>query len=187
MNEGTIKPEKKKKAKCVKTGKFGRFNVLDALIILCVLALVALVVFVYSPMKLFGFGTEQVYIIYTVRVSGVPANYASMISIGDHVTDSDGHDLGHIASNVEIQEHYVYEYREDEHGSGGIVQIQHPELVDLIVTVQASAEKSNDGYFLDGKRLAVESVCELVCPSLEATGICLSMSEENIEEGGGAK
>ncbi|MGM9643118.1 MAG: DUF4330 domain-containing protein [Eubacteriales bacterium] len=187
MNEDIIKPEKKKKAKHAKTGKYGKFNVLDALIIFCVLALAALLIFVYSPLKLFGFGTEQVDIIYTVRISGVPADYASMISIGDPVKDSNGHDLGRVASNVEVQEHFIYEYREDEHGSGGIVQIQHPELVDIIVTVLASADKSDEGYFLDGKRLAVESVCELVCPNLEATGICLSMSEENINEAGGAK
>ncbi len=193
MSEDIIKPEKKvkekkpKKPKSEKTYKYGRFNFLDALIILCVASVAVLLLFVYSPTEFFGFGKEDVEIIYTVRISGVPADHANAISVGDELTDPNGYRLGHVASDVEVQEHFVYEYREDEYGSGGIDQIQHPELVDLVITVSASAEKSDSGYTVDGKRIAVESVCDLVFPRFEAKGICLSLSEEILSEAGGAK
>ncbi len=187
MNEDIIKPEKKSKTdkpKSARPKKLGGFNVLDAIIIICVVAVVALLLIVYSPAKLFGFGVEEVQIIYTVRISGVPASYASAISVGDEITDPNGYDLGTVASDVEVREHFVYEYREDEYGDGGVLQIQHPELVDLVITVSAKAERSADGYYVDGKRIAVESAYKIVLPGFESDGICLSLSEEKTPEGG---
>lgn len=184
-NEMIKKPKsKKQKVKREKNPHASRFNFIDAIIILCVLAILALFFFVYSPIELFGIGTKETNIIYTVKVSGVSSEYASAISTGDVLSDSDGYVLGTVASEVDIEPHSIYEYRENEYGSGGIVRMTHPDLVDLIITVSAKSEKGRDGYSVDGKRIAVEAEYHLLLPKFESKGICISLSEENMREGG---
>ena len=186
MNE-QIKKEKIKKPKAAKSERRSRrtgFNFVDAIIILCIVSVIALMYFVYSPLELLGIGVKDSVIIYTVRVSGVPAEYAAAINPGDTLSDKDGYVLGKVASEVEIEPHSLYEYKENEDGNGGIVRITHPDLVDLVITVSASAEKSRDGYTVDGKRIAVEAEYQLLLPKFEAKGICISLSEEKIREGG---
>ncbi len=193
MTEEITKPEKKiktkksKPSKAKKPGKYGRFNFLDAIIIICVLAVAALLLFVYSPADLIDIGREDTAIIYTIRISGVPAEYASQIAVGDAITDPNGYKLGVVAADVEVQEHLKYEYNEDEFFSGGIIQVSHPDLTDLIITVSANAEKSPEGYTVDGKRIAVEAEYEIILPRFESKGLCLSLSEEKTVEAGTAK
>ena len=175
---------KKPKAKREKVSRGNRFNLIDAIIIICIVSVLALLYFVYSPLEFFGIGTKETNIIYTVKVSGVPSEYASAITMGDIISDSDGYILGTVASEVEIEPHSIYEYRENEFGSGGIVRITHPDLVDLIITISATSEKGSDGYTVDGKRIAVEAEFHLMLPKFESKGTCISLSEENIREGG---
>ena len=187
MNEQVnIKKQKIKnpKAKREKRVRRNRFNFIDAVIVICIVSVLALLYFVYSPLELLGIGTKETSIIYTVKVSGVPSEYASAIIVGDVISDSDGYVLGTVASEVEIEPHSIYEYRENEYGSGGIVRITHPDLVDLIITISAKSEKGRDGYSVDGKRIAVEAEYELMLPRFESKGICVSLSEENAREGG---
>ncbi len=191
MNEEVVKPQKKTKEKKQKLPKSdrkrGKFNFIDAFILLLIIAVIAVVFFVYSPADIFNFGTEKTQIIYTVRISGVSAEYVSMISVGDAVADSDGNLLGIVAADVEREEHYIYEYRGNASSEGGISDIQHPELVDIIVTISAEADKKSDGYIVDGKRIAIEKEYQLVFPKVEGDGICLSLSEEGKADQGGAK
>ena len=175
---------KKPKAKREKVSRGNRFNLIDAIIIICIVSVLALLYFVYSPLQLLGIGTKETNIIYTVKVSGVPSEYASAITMGDIIADNDGYILGTVASEVEIEPHSIYEYRENEFGSGGIVRITHPDLVDLIITISATSEKGSDGYTVDGKRIAVEAEYHLMLPKFESKGTCISLSEENIREGG---
>ena len=183
-NENLENKSKKKMKKRDHGERKNRFNFLDLIIIACVLAIVALFFFVYSPTELFGINSKEVDIIYTVRISGVPAEYAAAISVGDRVADSDGYILGNVASAVEVESHSIYEYRETADGSGGIVSAVHPELVDLIITISAVADRTADGYKVDGKRIAVEAEYELVLPKFESKGICISLSEENASDAG---
>lgn len=177
---------KVKKAKNSKREKkaYSGFNFVDAIIITCVIAVAVLIYFVYSPLELLGIGTKETDIIYTVKVTGVPSEYASAISIGDQISDKDGYKLGAVASAVEIEPYSIYEYKENEFGSGGIVSIIHPELVNLIITVSATAEKGQDGYTVDGKRIALEAEYHLLFPKFESKALCVSLSEENSGEGG---
>ena len=186
MNNETVKNSniKKAKPKREKRARGNRFNFIDAIIIICLISVLALLYFVYSPLELLGIGTTETDIIYTLKITGVPSEYAAAITIGDKITDSDGYELGSVATAVEIEPHSVYEYRENEFGSGGIVRITHPDLVDLIITVSATSEKSSDGYIVDGKRIAVEAEYHLLLPKFESKGICISLSEENMREGG---
>ena len=192
MNEEKITDVKVKKDKKVRskkkerTKKNGGFNILDALIIIGILAFIAVIVIVYSPVGLFNLSDDAV-IIYTVRVQGVSADYAGSVKVGDKVTDSKGYDLGTVVSDVEIEPHAVYEYRENEEGSGSIVKITHPELVDLVITVSANAKANEDGYTVDGKRIALEAEYELVFPGFESKGVCISLSKENANDAGAAK
>ena len=164
---------KKPKAKREKASRGNRFNLIDAIIIICIVSVLALLYFVYSPLELLGIGTKETNIIYTVKVSGVPSEYASAITMGDIISDSDGYILGTVASEVEIEPHSIYEYRENEFGSGGIVRITHPDLVDLIITISATSEKGSDGYTVDGKRIAVEAEYHLMLPKFESKGTCI--------------
>lgn len=186
MNNETVKNSniKKAKPKREKRARGNRFNFIDAIIIICLISVLALLYFVYSPLELLGIGTTETDIIYTLKITGVPSEYAAAITIGDKIADSDGYELGTVATAVEIEPHSVYEYRENEFGSGGIVRITHPDLVDLIITVSATSEKSSDGYIVDGKRIAVEAEYHLLLPKFESKGICISLSEENMREGG---
>lgn len=172
------KPQKDKNPR--RTG----FNFLDVIIIACVLAVVALLFFVYSPSEFFGVDSRDTTIIYTLRISGVPAEYAAAISVGDEVTDPDGYVLGKVASDVEVEPHSIYEYRETFDGIGGIVVAEHPDLVDLIITVYAEADHTSDGYTVDGKRIAIEAEYYLVLPKFESKGTCISLSEENASDAG---
>lgn len=186
MNNETVKNinVKKIKPKREKRTKDKRFNFIDAVIIICIISVLALLYFVYSPLELLGIGTTETEIIYTLKVSGVPSEYAAAITVGDKIADSDGYELGTVATAVEVEPHSIYEYRENEFGSGGIVRITHPDLVDLIITVSATSEKGSDGYSIDGKRIAVEADYHLLLPKFESKGICISLSEENMREGG---
>ncbi|MBQ5601826.1 MAG: DUF4330 domain-containing protein [Clostridia bacterium] len=159
-------------------------NILDILIILCITAVVALLFAVYSPWNLIKINSDEVAVIYTVRVSGVPSAYASNINIGDKASDPDGYELGVVASAVEVESHIMYIF---DTNSGGVKPIEHPDLVDLLVTFSATATVSDDGYLINGKRIAVEGVYELLLPDFEAEGICISLSQENATEAGGAK
>lgn len=181
INENKPKSIKQKKDK--KERKSG-FNFLDVLIIACVLSVVALLFFVYSPSEILSGNSREASIIYTIRISGVPAEYAAAISEGDEVTDPDGYVLGKVASEVEVEPHTIYQYRETYDGSGGIVSIEHPDLVDLIITVYAEADHNSDGYTVDGKRIAVEAEYDLVLPGFESKGTCISLSEEKASEVG---
>lgn len=184
-NEKTIdKKSKKAKAKIEKKTRSTGFNFLDVIIIACVLAVIVLLFFVYSPSKFFGGNSRDTNIIYTIRISGVPAEYAAAISVGDEVADPDGYILGKVASDVEVEPHSIYEYRDTSDGSGGIVSIEHPELIDLIITISAEADHTSDGYTVDGKRIAVEAEYELVLPKFESKGTCISLSEENASDAG---
>lgn len=186
IRDDIIKDNKAKKVKTKKEKKVRStsFNFLDVIIIACVIAVAVLLFFVYSPSKLLGGNSTDTNIIYTLRISGVPAEYATAINVGDEVTDPDGYVLGKVASDVEVEPHSMYEYRENIDGSGGIVSIEHPDLVDLIITVYAEADRTSDGYTVDGKRIAIESEYYLVLPRFESKGTCISLSEENASDAG---
>jgi hypothetical protein len=115
------------------------FNFVDAIIVTCVVCVLALLYFVYSPLELLGIGTKGTNIIYTVKIFGVPSEYAAAINTGDTLSDSDGYFLGTVAAEVEIEPYSIYQYKDNEFGSGGIVRITHPDLVNLIITVSAGA------------------------------------------------
>jgi hypothetical protein len=187
INNEKIKNPKIKRNNARKSEKKSRgvgFNFVDAIIVTCVVCVLALLYFVYSPLELLGIGTKGTNIIYTVKIFGVPSEYAAAINTGDTLSDSDGYFLGTVAAEVEIEPYSIYQYKDNEFGSGGIVRITHPDLVNLIITVSAGAEKSRDGYTVDGKRIAVESEYDLILPKFESQGICISLSEENTAEGG---
>lgn len=187
INNEKIKKPKMKNAESKKRDKGSRgsgFNFVDAIIIVCIVCVLALLFFVYSPIELLGIGTKEADIIYTVKVVGVPSEYAAAINAGDSLSDIDGYTLGVVASEVEIEPYSIFEYKENEYGSGGIVRITHPDLVNLIITVSATAEKGSDGYKVDGKRIAVEAEYHLSLPKFESKGLCISLSEENAGEGG---
>lgn len=175
---------KKTKMKKDKKARKAGFNFLDVIIIACVLSVVALLLFVYSPSDILSGSSRDASIIYTIRISGVPAEYAAAIGAGDEVADQDGYILGTVASEVEVEPHSIYQYFENTDGSGGIVGVVHPDLVDLIITVYAEADHTADGYTVDGKRIAVEADYELVLPGFESKGTCISLSEENASEAG---
>lgn len=175
---------KKKKTRNKEKRSRRGFNILDGLILLCVLLVVALLVLVYSPWKLINISSDDTAIIYSIRVYGVPAEYAGSINIGDKVSDSDGYDLGKVASAVEVEPNIMYIFDKTD---GGVKPVQHPDLVDLIITISANAQADEDGYRVDGKRIAVEDECDLLLPNFEAKGLCVSLSEENANEAGGAK
>lgn len=175
---------KKKSARGKEKKNRGGINILDVLIIVCVLAVAALLFFVYSPLDLIVMPSDEAEVIYTVRISGVPSAYASNINIGDKVSDRNGYDLGVVASAVEVEAHTMYIF---DSNSGGIRSVDHPELVDFIITVSATAEIKDSGYMIDGRRMAVEGKYELLLPYFEGEGICISLSEENANDAGGVK
>ncbi len=179
-----VNKTKKKNAQGKEKKRRVGINILDVLIILCLLAVAVLLFFVYSPLDMIAMPSDETAIIYTVRVSGVPSAYATNINIGDKVSDHDGYDLGAVASAVEVEAHTMYIF---DINSGGIKPVVHPDLVDLIITVSATAEVNDDGYLIDGRRIAVEGVYDMLLPNFEAEGICVSLSEENANDAGGAK
>ncbi len=179
-----VNKSKKKAVQGKEKKKREGINILDILIILCITAVVALLFAVYSPWNLIKVNSDDVDVIYTVRISGVPSAYASNINIGDKVSDPDGYELGAVASAVEVESHIMYIF---DANSGGVKPIEHPDLVDLVVTFSATATVKDDGYLIDGKRIAVEGVYELLLPNFEAEGICISLSQENANDAGGAK
>lgn len=185
-----LKVKKDKKSRVKKkerANKSAGFNILDALIAVGLLVFVAVIVLVYSPVNLLNINSEDSTIIYSVCVSGVTADYAGSVKIGDVVTDSDGYRLGTVVSDVEIEAHVVYEYRESGEGSGSIDKITHPDLVDLIITISADAKTNDDGFIVDGKRIALEAEYDLVFPGLETKGVCISLSEEKSNDAGASK
>lgn len=175
------KTSKKKKERVKKNSSF---NILDILIVVGLLAFVAIIVLVYSPVGFLDINSDNSTIIYSICISGVDADFAGSVKIGDVVTDVSGYKLGVVASDVEIEPHVIYEYRENDDGSGSIVRITHPELVDLIITISADAVIKDDGYMVDGKRISLETEYDLVFPGFESKGVCVSLSVEKSNEAG---
>ncbi len=183
-NDKVNKPQKSKRRNTNDKEKRVRFNILDALVLICVLAVAILLIFVYSPLNMINTGDRETAVIYSVRIYGVPAEYAGYVDIGDAVNDRNGYDLGKVASAVEVEQHVMFRF---DPNSGGVRAVVHPDLVDLIITISANAEVYDDGYLVDGRRIAVEGEYELLFPSLEAHGICVSLSEENANDEGGPR
>lgn len=184
MESAEKKSRRKKLPKAEKKSRKVGFNFLDAVIIAMVLAIVLLVVLVYSPGRVGGTGGKDTNLIYTVRISGVSADYATAISVGEQISDENGYYLGTVASDVEVEPYMVYEYVSKADGNGMIVSVKHPDLVNLIVTITAQAELEEDGYYVEGKRIAVEREYTLILPRFESKGVCIAISEEQINEGG---
>lgn len=178
------KGKKVSKKKKERESKKHTFNILDALILIGLTSLIAVIVFAYSPFGLLRINNENSTIIYSVCISGVSADYAGNVNVGDAVSDTDGYKLGRVVSDVDIIPHVVYEYRENDDGSGSIVSATHPELVDLIITISAEAKINEDGYSVDGKRIALEAEYDLVFPKFESKGVCISLSEEKLNDAG---
>ena len=180
-----VKKEKNGRSKKKERNKKpGSFNILDALIVIGILAFAAVIIIVYSPIGLLKINSDDAVIIYTVSIQGVSADYAASVKVGDEITDAKGYNLGKVVSDVEVESHVVYEYRENGDGNGSIAVITHPELVDLIITVAANAKVNDDGYTVDGKRIALEAEYELVFPGFESKGVCISLSEEKTSDAG---
>lgn len=160
-------------------------NLLDVILIIALILAVALVVSVYSPSGYrFGFGKEAT-LVYTIEVSGVPAEYASAINVDDPVYDADGYALGVVAADVEVQPYTVYEYKSDDEGNGSLVAVEHSDLKSLIITVSVKADyNEGEGYSVDGKRIAVGAEYELVLPAFESVGECVGLIAENAANGG---
>ncbi len=189
MSESTKNSERRRPVFGAKkerpAGKRIGFNLLDVILIFALILAAGLVISVYSPGGLLFVADREVTLVYTIEVSGVPAEYASAISVGDSVYDADGYALGEIATDVEVEPYLVYEYKDSEEGLGSLVAVEHTDLKCLIITVTVKADyKEGVGYTADGRRIAVGAKYDLVIPGFESSGECIGITAENSANGG---
>lgn len=175
--------DRKKNKKDKKNG----FNVVDMVLILLILAFVVIIVYWFAPSSMFRFDNGQdVTLEYTVELPAVPKDMATQIAVGDNVFDNVGqYALGSV-SNVEIDDHVEYIYREE---SGRIEAVSYSEegndngaLKNILVTVTATGSYSEKkGYFVNGCRIAVNKDMNLRFPGFTGKGQCISVTVRETE------
>ncbi len=149
-------------------------NAVDVLIILLVFAVIGTLIAGISLREvIFGKDESEVKTIeYVVLFSGVDESLAGTIKNGDAVYSEDsGVCFGHISSEVEVDTYSVVGYKD------GAAQMKpYPDKVNLTVTIRVDASYSEDqGYSVDGNRIALGRSYTMRFPGLLAEGECINI------------
>ena len=160
-----------------------RFNFVDFLVILLILAIIAGVIYLVSPAsflrQLASIKTGT--LTYTVEIIGVDEEYLNMIAEGDAVGDAaTKNSLGSVESVDYSVKQTELGYKEGEDGVYEGVLNEHPDRYNVQVTITATAEYVPDeGYRIDGTRIAVGESMALRFPDFVCEGYCISVAAEN--------
>lgn len=154
--------------------KYGKFNFIDAILILIVLAIIIAAISYFLP----GItnrlaGAEEVSIEYTIEFPCVNDAFVTKIKVNDVVYDSSQNYKIGIVRTVENDNYSTLIYNEN---TGMAEFKQHPDMKNITVTITATATyKENEGYIINGQRIAVGKQFNVRFPNFSGTGNCVDM------------
>ena len=172
-------PERKIRVKVKRASRLRRstrrtINIVDILIIFVIVALIgALIVGISLRNILFGDKKDDTKMIeYVILFSGIDESLADTVRLGDEVYTDDGMTyLGQISAEVEVDTYSVVGYKD-----GTAQMMPYPDKVNLTVTIRVDASYSDDnGYSVDGNRIALGRNYKVRFPGLLAEGECISI------------
>lgn len=168
MNEN-INPKTNKKKRI-------RFNLIDFLLIIIALLVVFAIVYVFLPNSFIKglFADDSVTIQYAIEFKGVDESFLESIKENDTVIDSVSKgEIGTVTA-VDYSTQYT-ELKYDESADTGILSV-FPEKYNVIVTITADADFSaEDGYTVNGVRIAVGELISARFPNFAFEGYCISV------------
>lgn len=159
-----------------KTKKEQRFrlNIIDVLLVLIIVAALALIVYIFSSDNS-GKKNETMTIQYQLEVQSMREEWQGLIQIGDKVFDSTTQVL--IGEVVDVSyAPYVFIGFNDELGE--VVYSDYPDHVNMTVTISSKAEKSAEGYVINGCSLKVGEDITFRTPKLSRQGNCVEIQEK---------
>ena len=149
-----------------------RFNILDVLILVLLAGTVFLAVYAYFPGLFSRTGKgSPAEVEYSLRLSSVPPEYESALTVGGAVSGEKGGDLGRVIS-VESLPAAVYALSED---GKSVVRTEDPNLADITVKIRVTALDDGTSLTADGTRLAVGAEYAFTLPGFSGRGICVSI------------
>ena len=166
-----------------------RFNFVDFLLILLILALIGGAVYLFSSGEILRqFRSEQTGTIsYTVEIIGVHEDYLDLIVKGDAVGNAvSKNSLGTVESvDYSIKQTelgYAESDKEDSLNPYVGVLNEHSDRYNVLVTITAQGEYiPEDGYYINGTRIAVGEALSLRFPNFVCEGHCISLAAENFQ------
>jgi len=155
-------------------GKNGRFNLIDLILVVLVLLVIAILIQVFSPSLIQKLSSDQTKEIkYTVEFSGVDSDFVNKIKEEQLAVDSvSKNQMGKVfAISVE-----PYEELQDVENSNIGKMSPYPDKINLQVTIVVTAAYTKDqGYFVNGDRIAVGEKLSLRFPDYVAEGYCIGL------------
>ncbi len=156
--------------------KKARFNIIDFLIIIVVLLLVATIVYVFLPSSWIEkiSSDKTVDIQYTIEIKGIDEAFLNNIRENDTVLNSvNKGNIGTVTAVDYSTQHKQLEYNEAE--QAGVLSV-FPDKYDIIVTISAKAQfTENEGYTVNGTRIAVGEKISARFPDYVCEGYCISV------------
>ena len=137
-----------------------RFNFIDVIIIVLILAITAALVYLFVYKKSASSSVGEKTVVYTLKISGVNADYLSMIKENDVLLDSStGTELGTVSKVVSKPTLYIGDTVIDD-GNGGktVAHSEYDNLFDLYVTLSVTASVDERGIaYIGSNRILVGS------------------------------
>ena len=141
-----------------------------------IIAAIAGVIAHFMPgINSFFSGKKETGILYVIEFTGVDGDFAASIKEGDPVYDAGrNYQIGKVSA-VDTENHTVITYDET---TGEAVCVEHPELKNIIVTVEVKAVyTSGEGYYVNGQRIAVGKAFNVRFPGFTGNGYCIALED----------
>ena len=159
---------------------FRRINIFDIFFVLIILAIILLISTFFFDFSIFGIGSEEVEIAYTVERDNVSSDMVGRIEKGDLVLDPAGKENAGFVTNISYSDCVRYMYNEE---SGAIEKVTLPEdetgyvpqTVKITIQVNADYDKGA-GYSVNGTRIVVGSSLDLCFAEFTGVGECIELT-----------
>ncbi len=149
------------------------FNIIDALIII-IIAIVGVGVYMFFSANSTALTEDEALntskIRYTVQVGELPREYADSIKVGDTVFDYEtGVGIGTVAA-VDFKNSVYVGYDKT---TGGQKLTSLEDFVDLVITVETSAKKTERYFAIDDISMYIGKNLKMITPGLFCEGSCI--------------
>jgi len=160
-----------------KENKKGRFGIADVFIILLVLLIIGGAAWYFIGDSLFE-GGDYVEISYEVRLTNVRSEMIDHIHVGDKVFDGVYNESVGTVSNVSYE---AYTEQVLDKNTGELVNAQKDGYYNIYITVNATAERTDNSYFVSDTAVRVGEHMHLHLPDFCGSGYCTSFALVNTE------
>ena len=145
-----------------------------------------MLVLAFTPLSLFGSGSQSREILYTVELAGVDQNFLSAFREGDVVVDvASGEEMG-VVAQIKVREYEAYTNVptpeiDPEIGKHTVRKQTNENLKTVTVVLRVTAEYAeNVGYTVRDTRIAVGREYQFRFPSYTDSAVCIALKYEEV-------